>query len=369
MTKAWWLRSMLCFGKASFVASLLMLFAGPASAVGPATFMMAASIDGRAVEGQPLAWNDRQMLLLGRDGALHDFAPQAARNSRKTGSIFRSYSISEMRSRLQIEFDSSFEISSTAHFVVVHPRGQWSAWAERLESLYRSFTHYMHVRAFRVQRPVVPLVAIVFRNQTAYYRYAAAQGSPLQPGTLGHYDPESNRIFLFDASRQQDNSDWSANAETIIHEATHQTAYNVGVHRRFAEQPRWLVEGLAMMFEARGVWDARSIYTRTDRINRLRLRDFMAGLESRPDNRIAYLVGSDQGFRTEPVGAYAEAWTLSFFLCETRPQDYCRYLERVAARKPFSDYPSRNRLADFTACFGNDLELLDAQLCRFAEEL
>ena len=43
-----------------------------------------------------------------------------------------------------------------------------------------------------------------------------------------------------------------APSDTIIHEATHQTAYNVGVHARFADQPRWLVEGLAMMFEAEG---------------------------------------------------------------------------------------------------------------------
>ena len=344
---------------------LLLSTAASLQADGPANFMMRTSVGGRIIEGQPLEWSDRQMLLLGRDGQLFEFAPQAAQNSKKMGPAFRGYTTGEVRSLLREEFDNRFETSTTQHFVVVHPRGEWSAWANRLESLYRSFTHYMQVRGFRVGKPQVPLVAVVFRTQNEYYRHAAAGGTPLMPGTLGHYDPKSNRIFLFDAGSK----DWSANAETIIHEATHQTAFNVGVHRRFAEQPRWLVEGLAMMFEARGVWDARSIYTQSDRLNRGRLDDFRYYLPQRPEGAIVALIASDQLFRTSPGFAYAEAWTLSFFLCETRPQEYCRYLETVAVRRAFSEYPPKERLADFTRAFGNDLDLLDAQLRRFVAEL
>ena len=179
----------------AFVLGILLFDKDTANAEGPANFMMATQVDGRKLEGQPLVWDQRQMFLLGRDGELYDFAPKQAENSRKLGRGFRGYSISEMRQRVREEFDRSFEISTTNHFVVVHPQGEWSAWSERLESLYRSFVHYMNVRGFGIQSPTVPLVAIVFRNQSEYYRYAAAKGSQLQPGTLGHYDPQSNRIF------------------------------------------------------------------------------------------------------------------------------------------------------------------------------
>ncbi len=340
-----------------------------ACAEGPAKFMMATQVDGKKLEGQPLVWDQRQMFMLGRDGALYDFVPREAENSRKIGRGFRGYSIGEMRQRVRKEYDRSFEISTTKHFVVVHPRGEWSAWSVRLESLYRSFVHYMNVRGFNLQSPKVPLVAIVFRNQSEYYRYAAANGSKLQPGTLGHYDPQSNRIFLFDANSGRSGGNWSNNAETIIHEATHQTAYNVGVHRRFAEQPRWLVEGLAMMFEARGVWDARSIYTRKDRINRGRLHDFLRGQGTPSSGRIRQLIATDQLFRIDARAAYAEAWTLSFFLSETRPMQYSSYLARVASRKQFSTYSARARLADFAKVFGGDLEMLEVQLQRFVKEL
>ena len=353
-----YLRWSLCLG-------LPLLFAGQAVGGGPANFMMRTTIAGRVLEGQPLKWNDRQMFLLGRDGRLHEFNPQEAEESKKLGPAFQSYSSSEMKSLLRKEFGDQFSATTTQHFVVVHPRGQWSAWAERLESLFRSFNHYMQVRGFRLQRSKMPLVAIVFRNQRDYYTHAAASGTPLMPGTLGHYDPESNRVFLFDAGSKE----WSANAETIIHEATHQTAFNVGVHRRFAEQPRWVVEGLAMMFEARGVWDGRSVHSQSDRINRQRLDDFRYYLKQRPPGAIAALLASDQLFRTNPGFAYAEAWTVSFFLCETRPQEYCRYLERVAARPAFSAYSARQRMADFSRSFGSDMALLDAQLRRFVEKL
>ena len=334
----------------------------------PAPFMMHTHVGGETLEGQPLAWTDDQMLLLGRDGQLYEFAPQAAQKSKKTAGSFRGYSVTEMRDRLRGEFSESFDISNTQHFVVVHPRGEWSVWADRLETLYRSFNHYMSVRGFNLDEPRVPLVAVVFRNEGDYYRHAAASGTPMQPNTLGHYDPVSNRIFLFDEGLESD-KDWSASIDTIIHEATHQTAYNVGVHRRFAEQPRWLVEGLAMMFEARGLWDARSTHTRKDRINRGRLDDFRYLLKGRSPSALPRLIASDDSFRSDPAAAYAEAWTLSFFLCETRPKEYCDYLARAGARKAFSKYPAKQRVVDFAHYFGSDFKQLDAELLRFVEEL
>ncbi|MEQ8209208.1 MAG: DUF1570 domain-containing protein [Lacipirellulaceae bacterium] len=340
-----------------------------ASAKGPANFMLRATVEGKRIEGQPLAWSDSQMMLLGRDGQLHEFHPKAAKQAKKIGKGFVGYTSAQMVERLRGEFDRTYDVATTQHFVVVHPRGQWAAWANRLESLYRSFNHYMSVRGFRMQKPKTPLAAVVFRNQTDYYHYAAADGTPLQPGTLGHYSPQSNRIFLFDITGGSGDAEWLANAETIIHEATHQTAYNTGVHRRFAEQPRWLVEGLAMMFEAPGVWGANSLQGIETRINRGRLDDFRRSVPGGHPEWILQTVASDSAFARNPGKSYAAAWTLSFYLCETQPKEYSRYLARVAARKPFTQYPSKERVADFAAAFGKDFDLLDAQVQRFVNEL
>lgn len=209
----------------------------------------------------------------------------------------------------------------------------------------------------------------MFRNQDDYSQHAAANGAALQPGTVGHYDPTSNRVFLYDISENGGDAGWGENALTIIHEATHQTAYNVGVHRRFAEQPRWAVEGLAMMFEAPGVWNASSLQSQDDRINAERLGYFQRMTAERPSDWLVQLVAGDERFKSDSLAAYAEAWTLSFYLCETRPQEYSAYLARLGAREAFSEYSAMERVTDFTATFGSDFQLLTAQLERFVGAL
>jgi hypothetical protein len=331
---------------------------------GPAPFMMMARVDNQLLEGQPLLWDSQHMFLLGRDGVLHEFPPTAAKQARKTKLEFSSYTSSEMQLRLRKEFGHRFEVRTTQHFVVAYPRDSRHDWAGRMETLYRSFVRSMRVRGISIQQPQVPLVAVVFRTQTDYYHHhQTANGTPLPANTLGHYEPKSNRIFLFDHGQAH------GNTNTIIHEATHQTAYNVGVHRRFAEQPKWLVEGLAMMFETPGMREAWSIRTRKDRINHGRLDYFLQHLEQRSDDALLQLISSDQTFRTDPMGAYSEAWLLSFYLFETQPRKYSDYLARVAARPTFSLYSSTERREEFTHIFGSNLKLLDAQLLRYVEQL
>ncbi|MEX2172266.1 MAG: DUF1570 domain-containing protein [Pirellulales bacterium] len=334
-----------------------------------AEFMFRARVDGRMLEGQPLAWSDTQMLLLGRDGALHEFNPKKAKEARKTSPRFFSYTASEMRNELQREFGDRFDISSTTHYLVVHPRGERDVWAQRFEDLFRSFNHYFRLRGFTPEEPKFPLVAVVFRNQADYFAHARKGGQPMKPGTLGHYEPGTNRVYLFDSTGGSDDADWSLNAETIIHEATHQSAYNVGIHNRFAVCPRWLVEGLATMFEARGVWDSRSYQTQTDRVNRERLRDFQAYAKRRPEGSMASLIAADDLFEADTLAAYAEAWALSFYLCETRPQLYAKYLELTGSRANFGEYPAAERLADFKAVFGQDVRLLENQFLQYMKDV
>src|SRR5207249_2926432 len=137
----------------------------------------------------------------------------------------------------------------------------------------------------------------------------------------------TNRILMFDASTSNGEWDWTTNANTIIHEAAHQTAFNTGVHTRFSAAPRWLVEGLGTMFEARGVWQSRTYPNQADRINRGRLDAWRVYAKNRrTGDAIAQLVSSDRLFTSDPDGAYAEAWALSFFLIETTPKKYIDYL-------------------------------------------
>jgi hypothetical protein len=355
------------------LVAALVLFAWLESASEPlsaAEFMFRARVDGKMLEGKPLHWSAQQMLLLGRDGRLYEFNPKLAKEAQKTSPRFFAYSPSEMRTELQREFGKRFDVSTTRHYLVVHPSGQRDQWANRFEELYNRFTHYFRVRGFRLVEPSYPLVAVVFRDEDEYFQHAKASGTPMNPGTLGHYDPTTNRVFLFDATTGDPNTNWSENASTIIHEATHQTAFNVGVHKRFIAMPRWLGEGLATMFEAPGVWNAQYDRAQSDRINQGRLIEFhdYVAKRRRPDS-LTTLLSSDQPFKSDSAGAYAESWALSFYLCETQPRLYAEYLAKTAERPLFSDYPAAERMADFQDIFGSEMKMFDLKLLRFMEEV
>jgi hypothetical protein len=348
---------------------LLFAFVCPVWA-SAADFMFRAKVDGKQLEGKPLRWSAEQMVLLGRDGKLYQFDPKVAENAVKTGPAFAGYSSAEMKTELEQEYGKRFEVTATRHYLVVHPAGERDQWADRFEDLYNRFEHYFRVRGFQMSEPPYPLVSVVFRDRDEYMRNAAASGTPMHPNTLGHYDPLSNRVFLFDVTAHSKKADWAENAATIIHEAAHQTAFNVGVHRRFAVEPRWLVEGLATMFEAPGVWSAQYDHTQADRVNRGRLkgfRDYVA--QRRQPGTLGTLLTTDNAFQSDPDGAYAEAWAFSFYLCETQPRAYAEFLKRTAERPVFSDYSAVERMADFQAVFGSDIKMMETKFLRYIEDV
>lgn len=341
-----------------------------AAAASAADFMFEAVVGGSLVEGRPLTWSDATMTLLARDGQLHEFAPAHAKQPRRTAPQFRGYSTEQMRQRLYEEFGSRFDYTSTGHYLVAHPRGERGVWAGRFEDLYRSFVGYFRVRGFDPVEPPYPLVAVVFANQSEYERHVSGSNSGAPSGALGHYEPRTNRVYLYDQSSAGGDDRWDETAATVIHEATHQTAYNVGVHTRFAVGARWVSEGLATMFEARGVYDARSYDRGESRLNLGRLIDFQRDvLPDRPLGTIEAFIASDQAFERTPIPAYAQAWALTYFLAETRPSEYGDYLARTADRPLFSDYSAAERVRDFRGAFGDDLTLLDSHFESFFREL
>ena len=350
------------------VAFTLSALGSDIQAAGRANWTIQAEIKGQRVEGMPLSWSNSEVSLLARDGYLWQFPPAEARNFRKTSTSFRSFSAGELRSSLEAELGKNLEITGTGHYLVAHPRGKGAAWAGRFEELYRSFVHYFAVRGLTIKAPQFPLVAIVWSRQEDFLRYAAKEGHRPSTSMLGYYSPITNRIVLFDSTATQ--GDWRQNASTIIHEATHQTAFNTGVHSRFALPPRWIAEGLGMLYESPGVYDSRNHPDQAQRVNRDRLEQFRQLVRAgRPAGNFLNLIGSDRLFETNTDVAYAESWAFAFYLAETQPRKYIELLRKTATRADFEPYSQAQRTADFTAIFGKDPRMMDAQFLRFIAEL
>lgn len=331
--------------------------------------MIEVLFQGTKTEGSVVRWNHDEVNLLGRDGRLWRIDPNQVTAFQETSLEFQPYSPSEVRAALLRELGNDYEVNGTGHYWVAHPRGQRDKWADRFEQLYRSFVHYFSVRGFAPSQPKLPLMGIVCRNREEFARQASAGHASLN-GVTGYYDVVSNRITIYDMGGDDNSEQWRRNAAVLIHEATHQTAFNTGIHSRYSLPPLWLAEGLAMLFESPGVYDSRTFTQRADRVNRDRLHVFRQSLagQHKPE-WLRSLIASDDLFRLQPAAAYAEAWAFSFFLIETEPHRYFQYLRRTAARPPFQPYTAKKREADFLAVFGDDWRMLESQFLRFMTAL
>jgi hypothetical protein len=351
-------------------AIVLSAAVGAAVAAEPFRTLVRLEFGEARIEGTPLAASGNQVVLLDRDGRLWDFDATQAKNIQKTTRQFSGYSAGILRSRLYGEFGKAFEVSGTGHYLVVHPTGQRDRWSRQFEDLYRQFWHYFSVRGFDLREPEFPLVAVVFPNRQEFLRYADRERAGMAAGLIGYYSPTTNRIALYDQREGQGGKSTDLeNAATVIHEATHQTAFNTGIHNRFSSTPRWIAEGLGTLFEAPGIYNSRSHARRKDRLNPGRLADFQAARADRAAVAWNELLVSDRLFDADATRAYAEAWAFTFFLVETRPREYSKYLARTAARPDFKAYTPAERLSDFTAVFGDNFKLLDAHFLRLMDDL
>ena len=93
--------------------------------------MIELRLRSQRIEGSPLAWDDRTVHLLGRDGRLWEFHPDEATDFRKSSGRFRSYGVSELRAVLLRELGRGYEVSGTSHYLVAHPRALFDRDFER----------------------------------------------------------------------------------------------------------------------------------------------------------------------------------------------------------------------------------------------
>lgn len=313
----------------------------------------------RTFVGKVIAVDNETMVLLRRNGRMTMIPLEDVAAARTVAKGFTAQKSDEIRQQLQREFGNKYQVSITDHFVVVHPPGDSNIWAAPFEKLYVRYQNYFISRGFNLDEPQFPMVAVVLRTREEFDRFLENYHE-VNENVLGYYSPRSNRIISYDQTGgQAKDEDWFFTVDTIVHEATHQTAFNTGLHTRFAPNPRWISEGLATMFEAPGVQNSMYYSKRKDRVNYGRLENLRTMYEKDyvSEKMIASMIGSDEIFRADPGAAYALAWGLTFYLAEKEPEKYAAFLRADGLREDFHTYESRDRLVNFIKKFGKISEL------------
>ncbi len=352
--------------------------------------MVELATDTESHVGKSVVHNQQICWLADGDGRYESIRLSEVKSFRELGAVFRPKSAVELRAELLKKYRGDYEVAIKGQYVVCAPLGKAKAYAELFDQVARSFSVYFSRRGFRQQSLEFPLVALVLKSQNDFLEYCVADKQ--QPSKLlqGYYHPHSNRVVLFDTPTlttelsnpfekqkglpfelpERFASVYGGPRDTMIHEAIHQLAFNSGLHSRIGRNPRWIVEGLAMILE---VDDnrANAIGSVKKRVNESRLNWFLKYRSKVRTETIAEFVADDERyFKQNVLNAYAQAWALTYFLAETRSSEYAQYLTRVSARDPLSAaYSPSDRLADFQASFGNDLPLLEVKFMRFVDSL
>ena len=294
---------------------------------------------------------------------------------------FKPLKADELAERLLAELPAGFRIYTTPHYVICYNTSRaYAQWTSSLlERLYKAFTNYWQSKGLELHEPEFPLPVCVFADRRSY---DAASREDLPGGTgniVGFYSLRSNRINMFDltgaeavrrarphrrGSMREINQMLSQPAAvplvaTIVHEATHQIAFNCGLQTRFADIPLWLCEGMAVYFEAPDLTSTRG-WRGIGRVNYPRLDTFRRNLPRWNDGSLESLLSRQPRFRDPhtAVDAYADAWALNYYLIKYQPKAYAAYLKLLAEKPPLVEDDPKTRLAEFREHFG-DLRKLE----------
>ena len=355
----------------------------------------ASATDSRPVERITFTVDGKQQTVAGRilieaqdggvlvespDGAQHTIEGKSIITRQKTNSPFQPLTSAELGEELLTKLPPGFRVHTTPHYVVCYNTSrEYAEWTSSLfERLYKAFTSYWKRQGMELHDPEFPLVVIAYADRVSY---EAAAKDVLGGGAgniVGYYNLKTNRVNMYDltgveslrgpgnrrGSQREITQMLSQRAavplvSTIVHEATHQIAFNCGLQTRLADIPLWLCEGMAVYFEAPDLASSRG-WRGIGRVNYPRLETFRRNLPNWRRDSLLTLVADNRRFRdpSTAIAAYADAWALNYYLIKFRPHDYADYLKLLAEKQPLVEDDPDAHLDEFKQHFG-DLKTLE----------
>lgn len=331
------------------------------------------------------------VLLVSRDGTLRTIEKKDLVSRTSDSVEFKPYTQDEIAKLVLAELPDGFEAYRTANYVICHNTSKaYAAWCGGLfERLHRNFLNFWSRKGLELHDPEFPLVAIVFADQEGYQAHAKRELGEAAAATIGLYSLHTNRMTMYDLTsidklrrpgdrrltsaqinEMLSRPDGHRTVATVVHEATHQMAFNCGLHTRYADIPVWVSEGIAVYFETP---DLKSRgWTTIGALNAGRLAAFKGSLPDRPGDSLKSLLVTDSRFRNakEAPTAYAEAWALVYHLMngQKTQQQFIDYLKMLAKKERLAFGTPEDRLREFEVAFG-EVGKLDQTLVRVMGKL
>lgn len=356
---------------------LLLLPAGLASAD-----EISFQRDGKQIDlqGEVIATHEAGVVLRTPDNKLWPIQQQEIVSRKKTAQPVPMQTKQELIETVLSEMPQGTQIYETAHYIVAYNTSRaYAQWVGgMLERLHRGFTSYWSQHGIELKEPEEPLVALVFDSQDSFADYGKAELGAAAKSVIGFYSMHTNYVVMFDLTggaggqrnlgirdiqRLMSRPDFQWNLATVVHEATHQLAFNMGLQQRYADVPLWFSEGLAVYFETPDVTSSRG-WRGIGQVSVPRLGQFQKSVRTSQQPFLPDLLTNDDSLRkvATALDRYSQAWAVTYFLQKRMPKEYDAYLKELSQIKPLDDPTPEERVRMFQRHFGADLTGLENEV-------
>jgi hypothetical protein len=310
---------------------------------------------------------------------------------------------------------SGMQIETSDHFILLHDtdsksdHGRHASRAKErlrlLEQAYKKFVFLFEAQGIEIDLPHQRFMVALFKRD-ADFQECAKQLDVTVSGREGFWSPIHNIICFYDDSqsaesqylrderdklaktaadakkkgssleRQRDSETlrqikinsvmleidrWRSDVANVSREVTYQLAANMGVLPRRVAIPRWARLGLAMYFEA----PDDEAWAGTGAVDDVRLDDYRLQQNDRLHANIDFIVEDlsldETSTGREMPATAAQAWSLTHFLFEKRPQELMAYY-KLLGDMPRDVVLNPDLLGElFSRAFGSDHQALQQE--------
>ena len=365
----------LAFG---IVPAVEVAASAPVEEIGPGRRVAVRTNDARAITGRLVVEAADGGLLLEHDDGRYELFEPGTVASRTAIEATVPATTDVTSQQILATLPPGFDVLQTKHYIVCFDTTRdYAKWCAALfERLHDAFGNYWSRGGIEISGVERPLVVVIFADQKTYAAHAAADLGTAADRVVGYYNLLNNRVMTYDITGSDalaavrgrrpgqvgleilTSPAASGMVATIVHEATHQLAFNRGLHQRLAAVPLWVSEGIATYFETPDLENARG-WRAIGSVNGQRLDHFLATY--RP-GAIESIIMSDEPFRKadSALDAYAASWALTHHLLQTRKRDFMAYQKRLGAKAPLAEDSAEARVQEFRDAFGDPRDVEQA---------
>jgi hypothetical protein len=302
-----------------------------------------------------------------------------------------------------------FQLRRSPHFLIAYDTEAeaLNAFMTRVEATYRTIVRFLDAHDVPSVEPEQPMRIYFFARHDDFHAFAARRGADAK-GAYGYYSAREDYAAFFDAKTTPELVDLNrrldamndelrsaadsgaraallkqlrqlrnlrdriiatTNLLVVQHEVAHQVFYSLGLHARGGDNPPWLVEGLACLFETPAGPDGTGIgAVNQDRLVNLHealtgsrrpvkatYEDYQNAVQAGRVVSLRQLVTDKTLFQTAGENAanhYAQAWSLVHYLQRRRGEAFGEYLTVMAKRPADRGYTAEQELMQFEYVFG-----------------